>query len=197
MDDWGLPGPVLGPFRFAHTTYAADIKLGDEGIIEVSDDMIHYDGIYYGDWSVFDQSVLDESKDLQARLEKFDEEKTRIPETNTKFIYLYRDACNYKRHGAVVFAGKYSGGREALFTLVRDCLDGGGFIARQIDVPDVFLFQDGHHTFDPFEDHCWHEFVGVEEVTEEPNDARGIEEFVSTLKAAKGAWVAYNVEEEN
>ena len=28
MEDWGVPGPVFGPFRFAHTTYSDHIKLG-------------------------------------------------------------------------------------------------------------------------------------------------------------------------
>lgn len=66
MDDWGSDGPVLGPYLFAHTTYAWDIKLGkpdgncDE--LYAFEDMVYYDGIYYGDWTVFNADTLEDGK---------------------------------------------------------------------------------------------------------------------------------------
>lgn len=68
MDGWGFAGPAIGPLKWCHTTYACDIKIefesaedaalyfGQDHIncdIEVDDDMIVFDGKYYGDWTVF------------------------------------------------------------------------------------------------------------------------------------------------
>ena len=63
MDDWGSDGPILGPYKFAHTTYHCCLKLGkpDGGCDElyiVGPDMVFYDGMYYGDWSVFTDETL-------------------------------------------------------------------------------------------------------------------------------------------
>ena len=61
MNDWGSDGPVFGPFDFVHVTYAFHVKLGkpDSDCDELFgfEDMIYYDGVYYGDWSVFDEST--------------------------------------------------------------------------------------------------------------------------------------------
>ncbi|WP_186084735.1 hypothetical protein [Burkholderia gladioli] len=85
LDDWGFDGPVIGPLEFVHTTYAAEIKLrfvdnhvtpryfpgtwlvadvatGDlvpcaEAVLSVADDLLVFDGRYFGDWSVFVHSV--------------------------------------------------------------------------------------------------------------------------------------------
>lgn len=68
MDDWGFAGPVLGPLNYCHTTYMAYVNLqfvnGQDARIccnsghlavdlEVVEDMIHFEGAYYGDWTVF------------------------------------------------------------------------------------------------------------------------------------------------
>ncbi|MGF6635075.1 hypothetical protein [Paraburkholderia sp. MM6662-R1] len=81
LDDRGFDGPVIGPLEFVHTTYAAEIKLrfverhvtpryfpgtwlvadaatGDlvpcaEAVLSVVDDLIVFDGRYFGHWSVF------------------------------------------------------------------------------------------------------------------------------------------------
>ena len=58
MDNWGLDGPIFGPYEFVHTTYNSSIKLGKQNgdcdMLLVAGDMLYYDGVYYGDWSVFD-----------------------------------------------------------------------------------------------------------------------------------------------
>ena len=69
LEDWGEDGPVLGPFRWVHTTYACDIKLGSPeakgdavGSLYVVEDMAYYDGIWYGDWSVFGDECVEADK---------------------------------------------------------------------------------------------------------------------------------------
>lgn len=79
MDDWGSTGPVFGPLCYAHTTYGNEVKLGKDGdeygVLRVNDGMVYYNGIWYGDWSVFPASTFAESTDLQTRLLQFDEER--------------------------------------------------------------------------------------------------------------------------
>ena len=68
MDGWGFHGPAIGPLEWCHTTYAHEIKLefeckGDEKtyfaddcvqtVIGFLDDMVVFDGKYYGDWTVY------------------------------------------------------------------------------------------------------------------------------------------------
>lgn len=52
MNDWGSIGPEFGPFPYVHTTYNDHLKFGEDSMLRSIDDMIYYDGIYYGDWSV-------------------------------------------------------------------------------------------------------------------------------------------------
>jgi hypothetical protein len=58
----------------------------------------------------------------------------------------------------------------------------GLFIASQVRVPDVFLWNISRSDDD---DHCFHEFFAVEETQEEPDDVHGrtIDEFLITLQA--------------
>lgn len=68
-DDWGEKGPCIGPLIYAHTTYAAHIKLrfkddetahrfgyneaDDFNEIKIKGDVVEYDGMEYGDWTCF------------------------------------------------------------------------------------------------------------------------------------------------
>ena len=80
MEDWGTDGPIFGPYQFAHTTYAWNIKLGrpdgncDE--LYVFDDMVYYDGVYFGDWTVFDLQTLEKGR---YRPTLFEQEKAKLP----------------------------------------------------------------------------------------------------------------------
>ena len=82
MDEWGSDGPVLGPYKFAHTTYESHLKLGkpdgscDELYI-VGPDMVFYDRVYYGDWSVFGEAEL---KEDDFKLSIYDSSKAMPPE---------------------------------------------------------------------------------------------------------------------
>ncbi|HET6525036.1 hypothetical protein [Sphingopyxis sp.] len=82
LEDWGSEGPVIGPLAYLHTTYMCDVKFAAapdvmecffpavmtewraRGLSNVAgplcdwrltvfNDYIEYDGIYYGDWTVF------------------------------------------------------------------------------------------------------------------------------------------------
>jgi hypothetical protein len=67
MNGWGFNGPKIGPLRWFHTTYASDIRIEFEDIKDaavhfkkeefqfemvVNDDMLVYDNMYFGDWTV-------------------------------------------------------------------------------------------------------------------------------------------------
>ena len=75
MDDWGSDGPVFGPYKFVHTTYASCIKLADENDdideLFIFEDMLYYEGVYYGDWSVFDERAFNDSNYQIAVFEQF------------------------------------------------------------------------------------------------------------------------------
>lgn len=71
LDDWGAQGPVIGPLKYAHTTFASHVKLGFTGKneeyvpvmyqgsmgsmneLEVRKGCLIFDGIAFGDWTVF------------------------------------------------------------------------------------------------------------------------------------------------
>lgn len=82
LDDWGFEGPTIGPLSFVHVTYMCDIKFSAspevmdrffpdvmaewrakgysnpvgpicDWQLSITNDLIEYDGKYYGDWSVF------------------------------------------------------------------------------------------------------------------------------------------------
>jgi hypothetical protein len=57
MDDWGFVGPTFGPLNYVVQTYFSTIRLhgcdGKELWLEKHDDMIAWDGSYYGDMSIF------------------------------------------------------------------------------------------------------------------------------------------------
>jgi hypothetical protein len=66
MDDWGTDGPILGPYTYIHITYTCLIRLGtpdaNDHELHLPEDLIYYDCIYYGDWTIFDDSCLHEGK---------------------------------------------------------------------------------------------------------------------------------------
>ena len=82
MDDWGADGPIFGPYNYIHTTYANHLKMGlnDNAVhkLYVVEDMIYYNGVYYGDWSVFPEQIL-EKQNLNLR-QIYDNQKARLPE---------------------------------------------------------------------------------------------------------------------
>ena len=76
LEAWGQQGPVF-LVDYVHVTYCGDLKLGlpepvGDGELPLGDDLVFYDGIYYGDWSVFPAGLLGREPELKARLVSYD-----------------------------------------------------------------------------------------------------------------------------
>ncbi len=80
LDNWGSDGPVFGSYKFAHMTYVHVVRLGkdDDSCDELFyfEDMLYYDGVYYGDWSVL--SYEEYLKNDEFVTENFDQAKAKI-----------------------------------------------------------------------------------------------------------------------
>lgn len=108
-----------------------------------------------------------------------------MPEkTNTALIYLYRDGANYKNWGRVVLSGEP---HDALRERIRNaCQRSELFVARQIQVPEVFLYTQPDQPIDERTDHGWHEFHALEPTEDPPDDThrRTIVELVDRFETA-------------
>ena len=113
---------------------------------------------------------------------------------NIRFSYLYRDGSNFKSWGAVIFSNpEKMTANEIEIKLIRDFLPDKQFIARQISIPEKFLFADGKFTK---YDHCYHEFDSVEICQENHTDEseRSITEFLKEVElASKQGWKAFDI----
>ncbi|HEV2327638.1 MAG TPA: hypothetical protein VGY56_02490 [Verrucomicrobiae bacterium] len=83
LDDWGTPGPIFGPLAYVHTTYQDHIKFeqnGDWHELWLAEGMIFYDGMWYGDWTVFALDGKDEVqlREIKSRLASYEESKSKI-----------------------------------------------------------------------------------------------------------------------
>ena len=116
---------------------------------------------------------------------------------NIRFVYMYRDASNYKQHGEVIFPNETQRTVEEVDTQIRSLLsDGLFFIARQVQVEERF--------FDVVseDDHPWHEFVSVEATTDPtfdpvPEEKRDISTFLKELdQAHRSGWDEKQVRED-
>ncbi len=81
LDGWGSQGPVF-LVDYVHVTYAGNLKLGipepsGDGDLRYVEDLLFYDGAYYGDWSVCAPELLDAEQ--QSRLTEFDDAKATPP----------------------------------------------------------------------------------------------------------------------
>lgn len=108
--------------------------------------------------------------------------------------YLYRDAGNWKTHGAVLLHGVDPEAQDAL----RACLDWNAqFVAEQVLLPAL---QDRHwaeHEDEPNTlDHAFHEFVGLRSASTEEvallADAGNLEAMLLRFSAAAGHWDVRN-----
>ena len=117
--------------------------------------------------------------------------------TNIRFIYLYRDASNYKQHGEVILSNETQLAVEEIDQTIRSLLsDGSFFIARQVQLEERFF------TVVNEDDHPWHEFVQVESTTDPifdpvPEAKRDIVQFLQELEQAHSAgWDETQVRED-
>jgi hypothetical protein len=74
LNGWGSDGPLFGPLQWAHLTYMSDFKIlhkwnhnADNYSLhfDTTEDMVVYEGKYYGDWSVFMSS--DTIEELESK----------------------------------------------------------------------------------------------------------------------------------
>lgn len=95
---------------------------------------------------------------------------------NIQVGYMYRDGSNYKNSGVVVLANPENIPLATIKQAIESSLDDGSyFIANQVGLPDVFLWERGV-SYDPDnppagltpghymirdDDHCWHTFTGL------------------------------------
>ena len=112
---------------------------------------------------------------------------------NLKFHYLYRDASNYKKWAEIVFSNSEGLSIEAAERRLKDSLlPDGLFIARQIRVPEVFLFTEYPPSPD---DHCFHEFHSFETTSGPTTDewGRSALDFISEANGAgRRGWSAFD-----
>ena len=89
LDDWGTDGPILGPFDSIGGTYCSDLKAfsGDDHEVWFTfhQDLLYYDGMFYGDWSV--------CQDAGVRVEKADQGKADLPKDLKDWLFTCCDEC--------------------------------------------------------------------------------------------------------
>jgi hypothetical protein len=109
--------------------------------------------------------------------------------TNIRFLYLYRDAGNYKQHGEAIFGNKDALPIGEIGKQIRSFLhDGEFFIARQVHIEERFFDAPND------DDHPWHEFVSVTLTIDPVFDRWDIAEFLADLeKASRAGWDEMNV----
>ena len=111
-----------------------------------------------------------------------------------QFEYLYRDADNYKKWGEMCFDNPNNRLASSIERDIRSTLiDNTWFVAHQVQIPELFLFEDTTATH---ADHCYHEFIGIQPCVDDlPREKieESIERLVARFKAAslKG-WSAFN-----
>jgi hypothetical protein len=103
---------------------------------------------------------------------------------NIRFVYMYRDASNYKQHGEVILPNETQRTVEEVDKQIHSLLsDGLFFIARQVQVEERFFAVVSE------DDHPWHEYVSVEAATDPtfdpvPEEKRDITNFLKELEQA-------------
>jgi hypothetical protein len=112
---------------------------------------------------------------------------------NIEFIYLYRDGGNYKKWNRVTFSNPQRLASRVLEEAIQQALSPDGlFIARQVRVPEVFLYSKEKLSQD---DHCFHEFDSCRATTAIATDTkiRSIAEFVTEIiREANRGWQIFD-----
>lgn len=114
-----------------------------------------------------------------------------------RFNYLYRDGGNYKKWGFIDFNNPTGLGLDEIHRRLENSFDMGClFIAKQVGVPEIFLFLDEKYSINA-DDHCFHEYDSVEAIDacSETVDLqnRTIEDFVKDVEQCwKNGWKAFD-----
>lgn len=100
---------------------------------------------------------------------------------NIKLSYLYRDYANYKKFNEIIFHNPDALPVDLIESVIREHLiDGEWFYASEWKLPDLHF-----DSWDPEDDHFFHEFESVEETTEPPTSSISIEAFLEVVRKAK------------
>ncbi|MFN2442763.1 MAG: hypothetical protein ABR517_08775 [Thermoanaerobaculia bacterium] len=63
MEAWGTDGPTFGPLEYVHAAYLSTMQIGfpdgERVSLPVVDDLILWDGVYYGDFEVLTATKFD------------------------------------------------------------------------------------------------------------------------------------------
>lgn len=85
MEDWGTDGPLIGPLEWIKVAYLRNIRIAflkDGKIVDaffgIVDDMIFYDGVYYGDYEVISASKLSTRNLKKSKAVAFDQSLTTV-----------------------------------------------------------------------------------------------------------------------
>ena len=107
---------------------------------------------------------------------------------NTAFLYFYRDGANCRRDSeGLVLRGSFRPEQEERLRATLDNFN--GFVARQVGVPEVFLWIARGEQPIPGVDHGWHTFLRLEQTAVEATDPRTVEELVTAFEcAAANGW---------
>lgn len=97
---------------------------------------------------------------------------------NIKFLYLYRDAGNYKQFGDIVFSNPSSLDISEIENTIRKYLiDGEFFQPLKWNIPLIY-----ENNYDPTIDHDWYEFISIESTQEKAVGIRNIQDFLNCIK---------------
>ncbi len=83
LEDWGSQGPVFLDIEYFHMAYLSDPNVGGAiDFLTTKGDLIYYDGIYYGDISVFlfDKDNPEHVQTYGDRIVKYDKRKAKLAE---------------------------------------------------------------------------------------------------------------------
>jgi hypothetical protein len=88
LEDWGSEGPTFAT-QGIHVTYTAHIALREpaNGELWFYEDMLYYDGVYYGDWTLWEEGEpiwqngqsFTPSQENRMRIEPFSSAKATDP----------------------------------------------------------------------------------------------------------------------
>ena len=112
-----------------------------------------------------------------------------------KFSYLYRDAANHKKSHTVVLDNPDGLTLPEVTNQITPLLsDDEFFIADQIGIPEIFLWETGKS--DATDDHCWHEFSGLSETDETDESLCTVNELLEQMQIASlNGWAEFLVED--
>lgn len=106
------------------------------------------------------------------------------------FEYMYRDAGNWKTHGALLLSGNADGAADAL----REYLEWGDqFVAEQVGIPSLCEEHFASTGDGPSDlDHAYHEFLGLRPANGEElaslKVAGSLDDLMRRMRAAAGRW---------